>query len=1324
MRAAGNELQVRLGGTPAGNNALAHRRVRPRHVSILCLLFLLALAAPGPAQASPETLAGSGTGAGQVDTPVGLAVDQSTGDFYVAERNGLRISKFDAAGNFLLAWGAGVRDGTPTPQTCGPEATPPTVGCLSGMFASGIFPTAVAVDPTSGAVYVVSDDRRLIKYSPSGDLIYMVGRDVNQTKTTEGASQAERNFCTAASGDTCWGHSFETGSGPNEFIEPTAVAVDTTGRAWVGDTDRLVSFDSTGVEGASIALPGAGNTTALSLDSSNDFYVINEAIPGVRKLEAGTGTLLETLDSAGFATAVAIDATDNVYVGDCGSSENICPAYYFKVYSPDGDQTFQFGAGEVAETSHRAALAVGNAAERLYVGTATFLGGAQGVIQAFPLPQPGPLVESQGAEDILPTSAKLTATLNAEGDQTTYYFEYGTSTGYGTATPSETLPGSGFDPQHIEAPLDHLLPNTTYHFRVVATNHCDPAQPSEECTVRGPDGTFTTPPAVQVMAQWLTNVTSATATLHAILNPFGVGAEAWVEYGTSTAYGTTLQLAYLPSGLGELTREAVLNGLQPGTTYHFRVVARAERDGTVFTVNGPDGTFTTQSGSQGLQLPDQRVWEMVSPPNKYGGRLITKLGQLQASAGGDALAYISALSIEPNPDGSRTEASTVLARRTTGGVWNSKDITSPNDRVVGTAIGNEGEFKLFSPNLSLAVLEPRSHMPLSPEASERTPYLRHNTEPPSYTPLVTGKEGFANVPPGTEFGGVPKYAVGSVEFVGANPELTHVIVDSKVPLVADAPPLALYEWANGALDPVSVLPDDEEGGAIVQSTGVGSVQGSIRGAVSADGSRVFWSTGQGYPNFDGLYLRDTEADVSARLDTAQTGASESGPVRPTFQGASADGEVVFFTDTHQLTPDASRSGADLYRCEIPEGAEASGCSTLIDLTPPAAGSAESSKVQGVIVGFSADGTRAYFVAQGILDSRPNDGGASAVAGGANLYLWQKGQGVRFVATLDQSADESDWGLNSSPYGQSDILSAAASPNGLYLTFMSERPLTGYDNRDADSRELAQEIFSYDAVTDQLDCISCNPTGAAPEAQAGQWPLADHFAQWEDDLAAAMLPEPTRFKSGTASGYRPRTVFDSGRVFFNAIDSLVPADSNGELDVYQYEPVGVGDCTSGSGGASVARAAGGCVSLISSGTAADEAAFLDASSSGDDVFFLTVAGLSVFDEDDELDVYDARVGGTAATRGLITECLGEACQAGLQPPNDPTPASAAFHGHGNVKASRNCRALALQAAKLRRRLLSMRHSGGHGGEAARLAQKAHVLRKKAKRCRHANRGTGR
>jgi hypothetical protein len=92
--------------------------------------------------------------------------------------------------------------------------------------------------------------------------------------------------------------------------------------------------------------------------------------------------------------------------------------------------------------------------------------------------------------------------------------------------------------------------------------------------------------------------------------------------------------------------------------------------------------------------------------------------------------------------------------------------------------------------------------------------------------------------------------------------------------------------------------------------------------------------------------------------------------------------------------------------------------------------------------------------------------------------------------------------------------------------------------------------------------------------------------------------------------------------------------------------------------------GGCVDLISSGVAKEESVFLDASETGDDVFFLTSAQLAAADSDGVPDVYDARVDGGFPVPQPPPACEGDACQSPVAAPNDPTPGSLTYQGPGN------------------------------------------------------------
>ncbi|HSS42895.1 MAG TPA: hypothetical protein VLK37_10165, partial [Solirubrobacterales bacterium] len=681
-------------------------------------------------------------------------------------------------------------------------------------------------------------------------------------------------------------------------------------------------------------------------------------------------------------------------------------------------------------------------------------------------------------------------------------------------------------------------------------------------------------------------VTGDSAILRAKIDPEHLNTTYRFEYGlvdctTGPCEEAPLGGGAIPAGGNDVKIQVALFGLLPETTYHFRVVA--ENSAGPMELPGTDKTFTTQASGLKGALPDGRAWEMVSPSKKFGGAIIsTKETAIQASRTGGQLALASAGSIFEDAGSNRVpEPTSILAKRGSGGAWTSRDLAPPHHEAT-TAVHGATEFKLFTPDLMRAVMEPNEDLPLS---SAHSPYLWSNGDPPSFSPLVD-----------------PSNLNSVVEVIGASSDLEHVAVRSSQgpPLVPGAAENSVYMWSGGAIDAVSELPQSE-GGAVVRGV-VGAGEESVRHAISDNGSRAFWtSLGLGKK---GLYLRDRSAGESVRLDVKEADASGDGDNRPAFNGASADGGAVFFTDSQQLTADASSDGRDLYRCEIGEvGGGALGCTDIADISAPPAGSGESAEVIDQMPAISEDGRRGFFVARGVLDEGSSDAGEHAIAGEPNLYFWEEGQAPRLVAVLSED-DGRVWGEPNFEGSAVDI-SAAISPDGRYFTFTSEKSLTGYENSNAGEHSNT-EVFLYDTEAEEgerLSCVSCNPSGAM--AIGEQLPIEEAFfppdpgGLWAGQWVAATLPQATEAFPTGPSLYRPRTALNNGRVFFNSVDPLVAADSNGEWDVYQYEPVGVGSCTATTNTATATRSGAGCVGLLSSGSSEGDAGFLDASESGED-----------------------------------------------------------------------------------------------------------------------------
>lgn len=750
------------------------------------------------------------------------------------------------------------------------------------------------------------------------------------------------------------------------------------------------------------------------------------------------------------------------------------------------------------------------------------------------------------------------------------------------------------------------------------------------------------PPGVSEEA--VVNVASSSATFQALVNPEGSETSYRFEYGTSEAYGASVPSPDGSAGAGTsaLVVQAHTQTLQAHTTYHYRVLA-TNADGTT---DGPDQSFTTQTGGGALALPDGRQWELVSPPIKDGARIEPADqeggGLAQAAEDGGAVTYLANAPIE-TPAGNADE-SQIFSSRGAGG-WSSRDIEPPHSEAIERPVGRGQQYRFFSSDLSLGIVQPSNghesgEALLSPEASEYTVYQHHNADDAStgFVPLVTA----ANVPPGTEFKGIAGNASNSrVTFVSASQDASHIVVKATAALTSTPTENGLYEWAAGQLQLISILPDgtaapEPELGQTVE----GSTKDNARGTISNDGTRLFWESGAG-----GLYLRDVAKGETLRLDVVQGGSgTEAGG--GSFQMATGDGSRVFFDYTQRLTADATStvSSPDLYECEIVEEAGRLACN-LTDLTVDE--HAGESADAGMVFGTSEDGSYVYFMAAGALAS-----GAAPSPCGCNLYVRHSGT-TRFIAAISP-IELAGFGFRS--------LTARVSQNGRYLAFMSDRSLTGYDNRDASSGLADEEVYLYDAASNLLACVSCNPTGARPMGASY--------------VGASFIPGvPWPISPGTSLGdtrYQPRYLSSSGRLFFESVDALVAQDTNGTMDVYEYEPAGVGDCEAAS--VTFGKASGGCVGLISSGSSVEASSFVDASADGGDVFFMTTAQLASQDLDNAYDVYDAHACSVAVPCSPAAvsppACTSaDSCRAApsSQPGVFGAPASATFSGAGNAVA---------------------------------------------------------
>lgn len=648
----------------------------------------------------------------------------------------------------------------------------------------------------------------------------------------------------------------------------------------------------------------------------------------------------------------------------------------------------------------------------------------------------------------------------------------------------------------------------------------------------------------------------------------------------------------------------------------------------------------------GKRLPDCRAYEQVTPINKNGANPTGGTNFVQTSADGSRINFL-VLPGMPGAVGESEFPQFLAARGPTG--WSSEGLLPP------TEPGNQAVVLGWSESLSKTAVELHG---ISLRA----------TSSGTFQQVVAG--GFA-------------FHIG-----GFSADESRLIFESRAQLLPNAagPEVVnLYEWnaskpAAEQLSLAGILPDGSTppGGSFAgpyawagdnPGTGGASEIYYTQNTISADGSRVFFTTGGTEEQGAGqLYVRENGA-TTVQVSASQRAIPDPNGAKPAaFMTATPDGSQVLFTSCQMLTNDSTavstpatectsdEQGQDLYSYDATTGA-------LSDLTneslsdPSTVESTHGAAVQGV-VGTSLDGSYVYFVANGVLAPGATPGNClgihapyrSTFGGNAcNLYLWHNGA-VTFIARQNASTEESDvanWSPTPTRVGQNEEKTSRVSTDGGTLLFRSQEQLTSYDNQPADPSacrgQRCSEIYRYEAAGGRLACVSCDPTGAPPTGQAKLQSIR---------VLVVSPPTPAAILTRNLSA-------DGSRIFFESLDALVPQDTNGQQDVYQWEQDGRGSC----------ERAGGCLSLLSSGQSTDPAFFADASVSGNDAFLFTSQPLVSQDQDQNVDIYDARVGGGIAAQNPspVPICQGESCKA--QPeaaPNSLTPGSSNFVGPSNPK----------------------------------------------------------
>lgn len=776
---------------------------------------------------------------------------------------------------------------------------------------------------------------------------------------------------------------------------------------------------------------------------------------------------------------------------------------------------------------------------------------------------------------------------------------------------------------------------------------------------------FTTTPAMAesapaILTQEVTGVLSTEATVSAEVNPGGISTELYVEYepGKSTPTQT------IPAATEPVHVNVHLTDLTPSSEYHVRLLVKNQAgEATPGTA-----TFVTSAASLGqASLPDGRAYELVSAsedtevdvPLEYLFGDVTRLtgefpnggqfGGYRSSPDGDAVAYVGQ-AVAKGVGGTGSGVDQYLATRGTNG-WEARDLSL-------TARAPEGEtdesgIEDMSSDLSVFSFNLAASIPSEPSLPAACPaelsYL--------YTLTASGVHSVAGAADiGLGLGECPAFRARA----GISDDGNHILLESFNK--------NLYDDAAGHVYQVNVLPsgatDPNPRASFGGVSKTPSLWGpeepvlNLIGSISTDGSSVIWTdrdtevTPENPTGAQRLFVRENDAQTQSptaneectttgdactvQADAPEEGCGSCVGGGGEFWAASSDGSRIFFTDEQLLTAGSTAASGepDLYMYEV--GASG-GKGRLSDLT--SLGGVGHANVQEV-VGTSKDGSSVYFIADGVLTQGSNAEGRVPAAGQPNLYMWHEGE-LSLIA--GEVTTPVVYGQGNSEVKDPSPTPAEVASSGNAVAFFSAVPYTHYENDGVD------ELFVYEAGAQRLSCASCNPSGESPAPLGEGWERL-----YTVHVPRAISPWGTQ-EGGNAS-YAARWINEAGtEVFFGTNQPLVPQDTNDRQDVYEWESDDNGGC----------ERSAGCVSPISDVLTPHPARLIDASASGEDVFFTQRASLTFQAVDETVKLYDTRVGGGFPEPRLA--CVGAGCQG--VPPAPPifaTPASVTFTGVGNFE----------------------------------------------------------
>jgi hypothetical protein len=352
-----------------------------------------------------------------------------------------------------------------------------------------------------------------------------------------------------------------------------------------------VSFSGNVSTGGSGAVNGQGLAANVLIDTWSSSTTTTAAVDLALNSECGLVTGFPTSTTS---TKLTVTGTINLN----GASLNLAPATSTNAATPAVGQTFVLLDNDGADAIQGTFAGVAEGSLIVFNGvplTASYVGGTGNDFTLSSTTSAPPIVSTGSAGPTTGSSATLGASVNPNGLATTAFFEYGTTTSYGSTAAITLSPNNGMSAQSVSRSITGLTPNTLYYFRVVATNAGGTSTGTENSFVSGP-------PPPTVTAVQVSSITATGASVQSTVGNNGLSTSVEFEYGLTPSYGLS-QFAFnmpalFPGDSYSQSTPASLSGLSPNTTYHVRVRA-TNSSGTTYSA---DQMFVTLTSVQGWRL--------------------------------------------------------------------------------------------------------------------------------------------------------------------------------------------------------------------------------------------------------------------------------------------------------------------------------------------------------------------------------------------------------------------------------------------------------------------------------------------------------------------------------------------------------------------------------------------------------------------------------------------------------------------------------------------------------------------------------------------------